>query len=91
MNKFVIGSLILLCLLPFRLLAQTEVQTITAPEVKGILDNNGGLVIHVLSEMEFAVQHIPGTINIPIHQLAESDKLPADLNTPLVFYCMGHR
>lgn len=91
MGKLVAGMLMVLCLLPFRLQAQTEIQTITAPEVKDFLDNRSGMVIHVLSEIEFSVQHIPGSVNIPIHKVADSDKLPADKSTPLIFYCMGQR
>lgn len=87
-----VGLLIgLFWLFPFALAADTGHKTITAPEVKDLLENHKGVVVHVLSEIEFEIQHIPGSINIPIHKVSTSDKLPTNLDTPLVFYCMGER
>ncbi|MBT6501696.1 MAG: rhodanese-like domain-containing protein, partial [Deltaproteobacteria bacterium] len=49
------------------------------------------LAVHVLSEIEYDIQHIPGSVNIPIHKMKTIGKLPKDKNTPLIFYCMGRR
>ena len=64
---------------------------ISAPMVKHMLDTNTGMVINVLSDLEFDMQHITGSINIPITSLETTDQLPKDKNTMLVFYCMGKR
>jgi rhodanese-related sulfurtransferase len=64
---------------------------ITAPEVKNIIDENRGVVIHVLSKIEYNIQHITGSINIPVINIKNTAKLPEDKNIPLVFYCMGKR
>ncbi len=62
---------------------------ISAPLVKNMLETNSGIVINVLSNLEFDLQHISGSINIPITLLETSTKLPTDKNIALVFYCMG--
>jgi len=66
-------------------------QEISASEVKTMIENGDAVVIHVLSEIEYNMQHITGSINIPIIKVKSSKKLPQDKNTPLVFYCMGKR
>ena len=62
---------------------------ISAPEAKALIDEENAFVVNVLSRIEFNIQHIPGSINIPINEIGTSDLLPADLRTPLIFYCMG--
>lgn len=64
---------------------------ISAPQVKGMIENGNVVVIHVLSEIEYNMQHITGSINIPIIKVKTTEKLPKDKETPLVFYCMGKR
>lgn len=71
--------------------ASENYKDITAPEVKSMIDGGKGLVVHVLSEIEYEMQHITGSINIPIIKVKTSKKLPKDKNTSLVFYCMGKR
>lgn len=66
-------------------------EVVSAPVVKNMLEKDNAVVIHVLSELEYELHHITGSINIPINKLATSDKLPADKTTPVIFYCMGHR
>jgi rhodanese-related sulfurtransferase len=68
-----------------------QTRTLTAPEVKEMVARDNALLIHVLSRIEFDMQHIPGSINIPITELATSNALPADTDRPLIFYCMGER
>ncbi|HIJ78700.1 MAG: rhodanese-like domain-containing protein [Desulfobulbaceae bacterium] len=76
----------------FLLGAEEQYQTITAPEVKHrIQGSSPGVLIHVLSRLEYEAQHIPGSINIPIDKLATSDQLPPAKDTPLIFYCMGRK
>ena len=64
---------------------------ITAPEVKDLLEEGKVVVVHVLSEIEYGIQHIPASINIPIIKMKTTNKLPKDKDTPLIFYCMGKR
>ena len=64
-------------------------KNITAPEVKMMLDKKGAMVIHVLSQMEYDIQHIPGTINIPLEEMETTKWLPEDKNAPVILYCMG--
>ena len=59
--------------------------------VKHMLDNKSGVVVNVLSDLEYGLQHISGSINIPVNQVETTDKLPKEKGTPLVFYCMGNR
>jgi Rhodanese-like domain len=70
-----------------------EVYTgISAPMLKHMMENDKKVVVvHVLSGIEYEMHHISGSINIPINLLEGSAELPADKNTPIVFYCMGYR
>ena len=73
-------------------LAGEEYKEVSAPLLKYMMESDHQVVVvNVLSGLEYEMHHISGSINIPINHLQESDKLPADKNTPLVFYCMGHR
>ncbi len=47
------------------------------------------LVVNPLSDLEFDEQHIPGSVNIPLHLISTTDKLPEDKATPIVTYCLG--
>jgi len=64
---------------------------ITAPELKNMIDEKKVVAVHVLSEIEYEMQHIEGSVNIPIIKMADTDKLPPEKETPLAFYCMGTR
>ena len=64
-------------------------KTITAPEVKNMMEKGNVVVVHVLSKIVYDIQHLPGSINIPINKMETTDKLPEDKNKPLIFYCMG--
>lgn len=68
-----------------------KIKEISAPEVKNMLESGQAVVVHVLSGTEYDMQHIPGSINIPIIDMANTTALPLDKTTPLIFYCMGKR
>ncbi len=68
---------------------QVGYTNISAPMVKNIIDNNNGLLVNVLSELENEIQHITGSINIPVNKIVTTDKLPDDKAVKLIFYCMG--
>ena len=89
--------LILLCLLTLMIFWTVSVAIagqypdLTAPEVKMMVEEQGALLVHVLSRLEYDIQHIPGSINIPITEVSTSELLPVDKNKPVIFYCMGVR
>ncbi len=64
---------------------------ISAPEVENMMERDQAVLVHVLSKTEYDMQHIPGSINIPITDLGTTNALPRDKNTPLIFYSMGKR
>jgi len=64
---------------------------ISAPEVKNLIEERKAVVVNLLSQIEYEIQHIPGSINIPVIDMETTDNLPKQKDTPLVFYCMGKR
>ena len=46
-------------------------------------------LLNPLSDIEFNEGHIPGSINIPLQDIATTDKLPQDKDTLIVTYCLG--
>ncbi len=62
---------------------------ITAPEIQGMMKNRNVVIINTLSKLEYELQHIPGSINIPINTLRTPGVLPVNTKTPLIFYCMA--
>ena len=64
---------------------------ITAPEVREMLDRKEGILITSLTSCEYTIQHIPGSINIPLYEMDNNENLPDNKNTTLIFYCMGKR
>ena len=91
MYRFV-SILVLACLLLVAPPAQAhQVRDLTAPEVREMVEEDGALLVHVLSRIEFDMQHIPGSINLPITSMTDGRGLPADKDRPLIFYCMGER
>jgi rhodanese-related sulfurtransferase len=96
MKKQCIGLIFILFLLQtVTAFAETEPEgfkKITAPELKNMIDEGRQVtVIHVLSEIEYDMQHIEGSVNIPIVKMNTTDTLPKSKETILVFYCMGTR
>jgi rhodanese-related sulfurtransferase len=64
-------------------------QIITAPEVRSMIADKEIYFIHVLSSIEYKIQHIPGSINIPVDSVRHSDKMPANKSAKIIFYCNG--
>lgn len=87
--RYLLPLFIWLCL-PLSAHAENPpLQIVTAPEVKYMLEKGNSLLIHSLSKIEYDLQHIPGSINIPVVAMRSTDQLPEDKNTRLIFYCMG--
>ena len=78
-------------LIDFSRADQEGYEHLTAPEVKSMIGDGRTILVHVLTSVEFEMQHIPGSINIPIVDIETTEKLPKDIDTPLIFYCMGKR
>jgi rhodanese-related sulfurtransferase len=63
---------------------------LTAQELKTKLDSGETVVlVNPLSDLEFNEGHVPGSINIPLHLIPNTDQLPSDKTTPIVTYCLG--
>jgi rhodanese-related sulfurtransferase len=63
---------------------------ITAKQLKAKMD--GGeklLLLNPLSNIEYDAEHIPGSVNIQMHDIMRSEKLPKDQNHLIVTYCLG--
>lgn len=87
MKKWIMLSIAALALLgPLSSGFATEYKDLAAPEVKMMVEQDGAILIHVLSRIEFDSQHIPGSINIPITEISSSDALPMQKEKPIIFY-----
>ena len=61
---------------------------ITAQDLKGKMDRGEKIfVLNPLSDIEYNMFHIPGSVNVPMMELTQpTDKLPQDKETPIVCY-----
>lgn len=67
-----------------------EFKDLSAQALKTKLDSGEALLLlNPLSDIEFNEARVPGSVNIPVHTITGSDKLPADTATPIVTYCLG--
>jgi rhodanese-related sulfurtransferase len=89
-RQYLLIVLILFFYSPEALAQEEQYQKITAPEVQGMMQNKDVMIINTLSNLEYELQHIPGSISIPINTLRTPGILPANKNTPLIFYCMAN-
>jgi phage shock protein E len=55
-------------------------------EVKRLL-NEGAQVVEVLPEAEYAEEHLPGAIHIPLKALTAESAAQLDPAKPVVVYC----
>ena len=63
---------------------------ISAKELEAKMDaGEQMLVLNPLSDIEFNEGNIPGSVNIPLHTIATTNKLPQDKGTLIVTYCLG--
>jgi len=71
-------------------LGAADFPVISTADLKAKLDAKEPLLLlNPLSDIEFNEGYIPGSVNIPLHTIGETDKLPADKNTLIVTYCLG--
>jgi hypothetical protein len=90
MKKIWITALLLVLSLIFSGFAMADTwKEIKADELKKMMNTEDVLVVFPLSKIEFNDMHIPGSVNIPVGMLKE--KLPADKEKKIVFYCLGRK
>jgi len=73
---------------------QGNFASVSVKFVKKLVDKPDGSVIIDArpARKKYAKGHVPGAINIPNTFFAKmTDKLPADKQTPLIFYCGGNK
>jgi len=58
----------------------------SVPEVKQLLEQ-GAQLVDVLAADEFAHDHLPGAINIPLKMLDATTAARLDRNRPVLVYC----
>jgi rhodanese-related sulfurtransferase len=61
-------------------------QVFSVPEVKRLLEL-GAQLVDVLGDDEFANDHLPGAINIPLKRLDEKTVAALDRERPVLVYC----
>lgn len=65
---------------------------ISAKELKAMLDTGKPmLLINPLSDIEYSQGHIPGSVNIPLHTIMQSDRLPEDKQSLVITYCLSQQ
>jgi rhodanese-related sulfurtransferase len=70
--------------------AETGVVELTYEQLSARLNDRSLLKIDVLPPESFRLRRIPGSINLPLQQLASRlDRLPSDRETELLIYCSG--
>jgi rhodanese-related sulfurtransferase len=67
-----------------------DFDAITAKELKTKMDAGEEIfLLNPLSDIEFNEGHIPGSVNVPLHTLSTTSKLPKNKETLIVTYCLG--
>lgn len=70
--------------------AAEDITTISTQELKAWMESaDRPTLVFSLSEVEFREIHIPGSICITMELMETSERMPADRNAPIVFYCHG--
>jgi rhodanese-related sulfurtransferase len=86
----VLGFIVCMCL--SAPLSADELKTISLEELKAnMAAGEEIMLINPLSDILFNEGYIPGSANIPLSELAATDKLPSDKKRLIVSYCSGPR
>lgn len=64
--------------------------TVSPEEVRALVDA-GALVVDVRTPPEYAAEHLPGAINIPLDEIASRSGELENSDSPLVLYCNSGR
>jgi rhodanese-related sulfurtransferase len=60
---------------------------IDVDELRRLLDRGNAQVVEVLPEQEYAEEHLPGALNIPLKSLNADAVSHLDRSRPVVVYC----
>jgi len=64
-----------------------DISVISTNDLKVKIDaKENFLLVNALSDIEFGMEHIPGSVNIPVGEIKTTDKLPVNKDTLIVFY-----
>lgn len=87
-NRIFLALIGLIFFLPVACLAAWP--DLTAQELKSMLDSGQKIfLLNPLSDIEFNEAHIPGSVNIPLHTIMRSKKMPVNQDIPIVTYCLA--
>ena len=71
-------------------LSAAEVPVISTQELQAKIDSGESIfLLNPLADLIYNEGYIPGSVNIPMHTLKNTDKLPADKEMLIVSYCLG--
>lgn len=84
-------AVILICAIPSGCFFPGAIDDIDVKQLESMIRKEKTLVIvDNRTELEYSSGHIPGAVHIPQEGFPMiASLLPADKNTPLVFYCRG--
>lgn len=60
-------------------------------ELKRLCREEGGQLVEVLPPENFADEHLPGALNIPLKQLDRDATASLDRQRPVIVYCYNHQ
>lgn len=70
--------------------ATSDIRQIDTSELQSMMAQNREIcLINVLPKIIHDAKHIPGSLNVPLGRIRDSNALPEKLDSLLVFYCMG--
>ncbi len=49
----------------------------------------GAVLLDVRTRQEYAQGHLPGSQNVPVDEVTQTDEIISDQNTPLFVYCLS--
>ena len=85
-----IGLIVLLMTLPQFCFG--DWRDLSAKELNDLLNSGQKLfLLNPLSDIEFNEGHIPASVNVPLHTIMRSDKMPEDRDTLIVTYCLSQK
>lgn len=61
-------------------------ESILYPQLRRLLDD-GAQLVEVLPEQEYAEEHLPGAVNLPLKQLDARSAAQLDKRRAVVLYC----
>jgi rhodanese-related sulfurtransferase len=60
---------------------------IDVDDVQRLVRDEGAILIDVLPESEFAEEHLPGAINVPLKKLTADAVATLDRDRPVIVFC----